>query len=1714
MGLYDSALAHAADTQDVQAGGNGFMDNLGDAFTAGAAGAVVSGMGSIYNTFASGVNALGGDMDQVDTYKKLSEIDTNWANYYKNNQNAIDTVGFIGTSLIPGTIAIYGLNAVRAGNAANTFGRALGFFQTKQEYYLGEALKELAAEGGTIFTQINKNKLAAMTFGVADQVLSMAAFETGVALTMKQSPLLADDSWWNIAKSALVNAGVGGIIGGGIDSIILQKSFNNAVKTIDAKQRSYDYMQVLDKFKLSAGDKAYSIADSLLQLPDEVLESDKLLNLPFRIAKGTVTKEVDITNLLAGARTTTERTGMLNFETAVRSIAATDDEAAGGLANYIINTFKDMKTKGADPEAIKDALGDKLQNLTGVYPVSAIKQPEAQNLWYFAKKIDLDSIKTVDDWENAFKSTVPFKDTAYSKPFIFTGTQDDMFQAFTNRAAIGTEDGYETLKDAWKAGHDVAQLPGGEFRINPNSPLWKRVDDPIYANTQYLNTRTGSLTGDTVLTAADRLPVGKTLAGTMKADAVYLPVQEGKNITTKVIDMKTFNPDGDTEYFTARHAWASQLEDQQLIGRKIDTTDFSLMDRLRTVPSNILETITIKSGDRVLGKASDLNLAGVIKSSKLSTAQGMFADAYDAGTTLDVREVGYRLNVQPQWIENSVASRFADSLAGQVNIGGKIIDNVDGVTRDLSEYMHRENLVADFSTPLQFSALDSLSESMTWQQKRNAIMDQVAQNGGSFVTGELAYQYRVMAAVAANKNAAVAVLGADRASKLLDLAQSAAKLADSIGAGAKFLSSSNADYGDTVRLWAQTTGKLTRLWIEQDVSAVIDALSTVSNKLRKDLAAAAELGILTNILRGTEDKYVWDTAPKRMILRELAGKTGDALDDAIMGATSDGRRAIIDIDSDLVNEFLKIHTGLNADRINKRTVLITAKGMTSNIDPSTIYVPPIDTTYFKHFAFVLPKDGKAFGTSEVSMVFGRDANELSQRIATVDKTIYDVVTKNDTELYYKAKDKYDFDQTINEPRINSELKKTGALSNLFPEVRPENLLEDYIRWHQNQTARLVRDAVETNYAQQIEELNKLGDAYVSMATSKFSGTLSSSKSEIFNPYKDFVKTALDISKRSEYSFFNQANEFVDAVGTRAYQFLQDAFGDARKGMITWEEANKIGERYGIKGLYNGDQDFLTANTPRDRNLVREYVAKANSILANTVLRFDFANSILNTISTPVLLGSEMASIRNLIKNDPDLLGKLAELTTVAVPGKEGLVIPSNSKLIFNGVRNFFGPDKEELLARYIANNDIKTVLSRYSNAMDDLAMRADFKPFKEGVDRAFEAVADLTGNNWAEQFTRFVSADVMRQLTEPLIEAGKLSLKEQNAYISVFVNRVQGNYVSSQRPIAFQGVLGSAIGLFQTYTFNLLQQLLRHVENGDTRAAATMFGMQAGLFGLNGTPLFEAINTHILGNASINQGHYDAYSVAPAILGKSMGDWLLYGTASAFPAFSGNWPALYTRGDINPRNLTILPLLPQNIPAIDASIRVVSNLMDMGTKLIHGANVGPTLLQGLEHNGLNRPLAGFAQVLSKQSTTSQGSLISAANDFSLVATASRIAGAKPLDESIALNAKFRSDAYKAANMERTEQLGERVKTFLYNNQMPPDEVMDGFVKDYASAGGRVEDFNRTLQNWARDANESTVEKLRSKLTSSLGQRQNEIMGGIPLPDYRNQTPQSDIPPAS
>ncbi len=1686
--MSNELAVYGADTANQQAGGNSFFDKT-LMFTGSA---VVSGLYSIYNTGVEYGNMLGADMEKLDTARTLETFDRNWYGYYKENQEYVDAAGFIAGSLIPGTLAIKGLKAAQAGHATGAIGRSvsgpLNFFAGKRDEYLKKGLTEIANEGGSAYAYINSNKLASMSWGVAENLLQGAAFETAVALTMNQSPLLADKSKMEILNDMAFGMFVGAGFGGALDAIATNRIFKDAVKKLGNKQRQFDTPNNYGDLGLMGGDEAYGFVDSLLTLPKEIRFDDRFVGITNTIGNKHVV--LDIEQHLKRTLTKVEREAYDNLSTSMQKLVTDKTpEAAEELTGLVLRKIKEGQDVGASSANIKQEVGNLL---LGMRKFRTLTDKNAEgfssdDLFYIAHEVDLGKLEgggTVDKLLEAARSRTPFAKNATAKPYELVGDVADV--KVTLKAKL--------FEEAWSQGYDIAVI-GGRMRINPKSGVFKQVTDPTLIPSRYVNTQTGGVSDEVIGTWADMLPAGAKVADNILPEGVL-------DANKKLIRMDGDLPTTALEA-TARHAWASRLKAKDFAGATVHANDISKLEVLSRLGKDELAgldvRIQLRDGNKNL--ATNLDLNEVLSSAKLTRMQEML----DNGVT-DMREIGYVLNVPDAWMERAISNGFTRTADDTL---------VEGMSNELSRYLKRENFIATWQSPRSLVELGVVDKDLLAATEA-AAASKGAKYLDSFVTGELGFMQRLALNSQAHNSAFAAVIGGTWAQRFLEIdPKNILRMSDELGVGAGLLSFSNAGYGDAARLWAQHTGKLTHQLIQETVNANLEKLQPLADKIRSNKLAGAELGVILTMLRRSSDKFVIARATdgtERLVVREVTKVdpatqarfiVGDKLDEWIKA--NPGKQADFKVDSQDTLNFLKMWKEVNGDRINKRAVLMTARGKTLGWDPDVIYAPPINTAKYPYFAFVKIKQAHIGANSDAGMITARSQEELSKLTQQIDADKYDVFFKKDTEQYYKVKQEYDAQLALNEPRVDSTLRKEGKLGDFFYEVRPENVLEDFITYSQSADSALVRHAVDTKYSQTITELNALGKQYTEVATSQMSGLFKQFDRSAVNPFGDYVRTALDISKRSSFPLVSQLNEFVDSVGTAAYRVLVANSDKAKSGTISWQEAERLGTKYGIGGVYNAENAeiaFNVANRPMDRNLIRETVSKVNMFLATAGLRLDVANSLVNTISMPIMLGTELASLKSLAKSDPAALGALqAAFTTVAGPG--GPAVPSYTKLIGNAIKNVVGPGGRELIESYRVSGDVKNVALQFHEMMGDLAINPRLTPsaWSKAVDRAVEKGAKWTGNNYTEDLTRALSANVMDQLTAPLVQRNLLTSQEAAAYRSVFVNRVNGNYIASQRPILFQGTVGAAVSLFQTYIFNVMQQMTRHIENRDLRALMTMGGLQGAIYGLNGLPFFDAVNTHLIGNANINDGHRDIYSAVTQLAGKDMGDWMLYGTASAFPLMPDKAPALYTRGDINPRHVSILPISPMDVPAVDVSIRIAKNIWDMGGKLTGGAGIGATLLEGLEHNGVSRPLAGFAQLAQGYSSTSKGSLISASNDFDLVSASARMIGAKPMDESVALNTMFRLNAYKAADLERLSKLGERVKTKLRGGQMPEAEELQDFMKKYASAGGNLQNYSSALQRWSRDANMSVVNQMKQYHTSSYAQRLAEIMSGSSLEDF-------------
>lgn len=998
----------------------------------------------------------------------------------------------------------------------------------------------------------------------------------------------------------------------------------------------------------------------------------------------------------------------------------------------------------------------------------------------------------------------------------------------------------------------------------------------------------------------------------------------------------------------------------------------------------------------------------------------------------------------------------------------------------------------------------------------------------------LAHQYEAKMKASLVQTAVRATLP-EFAQQLLPIDSAMAKTIDSLGVGPTAVTSANSAYG-SLKNAMEYLGRTMAEWKAKLGESAAKELRDVAQAISTDVDAAAELGIITSKLRRSGEKFFpvkveYDEigmaldVPRTHFVSERTYKLMQSGEkdfyQAVHEASVGGHEAYLPIASQKVVDFLERHVRMNDDVQSKKQVILNSIGLGRSHEAGMLYIPPIDTARYPHIAFVKQRDGIG-ASNQAAMITARTPEQLQKLIAELPKDFV-AYTKNDVENFYRAKGSYDYSMMINDTRVDSQLRRMAKLGDFYPETRAENVLDDYVRFHVNQSHTLLSTAMQSHYAELFSQLKYLSNEFTQADTSIAKGKLATLQRKFVDPYGDYIRTALDQVKLGQYPILDELNDLIDNVGKKAWSAVNAVVRNPEAGVVDWQKANSLAQQYGLGTPFSNVDAYRTANEVVPKNLIATTVGKLNWLLTTFGLRLDVANSLVNVLSTPIMLGMEHRSITENARKNPELAGKLAELYSTKVPGRD-YAVPSYTKLVYNAINNFY-KDDGVLMNRYKPLAGISDILDDHKSLLRDIEHKPwqGYSKLAETADNWVNKASKLTGNEFSENFTRFVTADVMRQQTDILVQAGKMTVAEANSYIATFVNRVQGNYLQSQRPLLFQGTSGRAVSLFQTYMFNVFQQLGRHIEDKNARAIFTFAGLQGSIYGLNGLPYFDAVNTHLVSKLKSNPERKDAYSELPGA-DTELGNWLLYGTASAMPLFDGHGPALYSRGDLNPRTLIGLPTSIGDIPAVGATVKIVDTVRTFAKNISNGGDFTNSMLFALEHQGMSRPLAGLAQIASGRSTDSKGALIAATNELyttaqlaslhprTLLDGVTRVAGAKPLDEAITVGMLYRSAQYRAEDSARIADLGKAVRTKLYQNQIPTDEEYDSFLHNYVAAGGTQRTFAREMQRWMKDANESVVNQMAGKLGSQYSMRMQSLMGGRELPDYQNQpiVPTADV----
>jgi hypothetical protein len=1756
---------------------------------------VISGINQLYNIPANVGNLVGGDFEINTSADVIASLDSDLGQFYEENQSGIDLVGFMLSSLVPGTAGVKVLNAgqrslvaaAATGKVGSNMGKAMGlsWIPKGKQAHLDTAIKELISSNAppTIF---NRQAGIAVAQGMGQNVLEGVAFEVAVAATMHSSPIFEGHDLGDYLSNIAWGAGLFGIIGGAVDAAKISSALKKASNAADLEAKPWNTI-----FKPSSStptdQKIASYYEQLRDMPPvpdnleparkAFLESnakDKVASLEneirshlLELAKGDGDASVTLYNALKGGTKLDQQgasiglksVSKMNEATAIeKQVAAAEKRLAKGNAktweedrDLLLNTktawakawgedLGKVTTDVPTPTQLVDTLvgKQKLQVDTKGVRIPGTSVRYSFNLDYLFKhearnrrwdimqaspmesnaryiwaselpKIKPTAAKPVRVHENdiPLMEKLLLESTPYERQFItieeaegtlLSGMKvldvDSYLSSVKNNVAVrlhnATSEGL-IGSDAVAVANKLRYMLGIKFKLSES------LGPGVIAEAEV-----SSVAGKISLSeqAATELPLHRLVTsilheeGHIKFDTYLqlggVPKELEAAVRKEVIALSRLNRPEAWEAATEGTRYYEYLNDMH----ELMADSFAYATQFPAEARRLAPTFHELYGNVVRPIPQEL-VDSYVKRSKQLTQD----------------EIAAMVNVKSSY------------LSGEQTISATGASRSDILA--LQDHTAKYNkMLLDQGSRSASSAEVKLWEvpqhiKLTYNTKGFERMDGFVEENMVRIK-ELQKEY-----VRGTNTAAGAVLGQEVMDQLPDITSDfVVSSANRTGAGGSFLAAaSSANYGSLGSV-VEYIGNTTSRTIQKFKESAREVLDPALYKLANNEAAAIEYSVLEANIRGTGEVYGIGTVANTMEPLKLIRWKQAAMDAQAQGKAIpqkpllvEGTPEVFRVQHKETMDAIAAHIEVNGKRTKGFSIIRSAQGSSFKRDPEAFYPIPIDPKDYPNFAIV--KDDSITGGGHSTMLYATNSNDLQKQIDIVSSNPqFTVLTKKQAEDYYKSIGQWDAEKTLDQNYMDAMKKRVGISQPFAPKTNPEDIAADILNWHMQRETGLVREAVTARYEVQFAELKSLGDSFTGAATSKFSkhSLLKYAEEVVKNPYGDYIKTALAVRKNSDYPIWEMPNRMADKAVSIMYNRIAGAVesGNTPEDLL---RVNAIMEKAGYKGAHYSEDMDIFANARADKGILTRTIQMANSVLATVILRLDALNAINNAVSANVLLGAETrAVIKAIERGDADAVGALADIMKSKVPGTDKLMI-TPGKLIAKAMAKWEHGTPAEL-QQYTDRGVITTIHRQYKDSLENLTYTGgdimEYQAKVLGEQGKLARLADTgekwTGNRLAEEFNRFVAADVMKQMTDIAVSRGLMDERTAWAYINTFVNRTQGNYLAAQRPGLFQGPIGQAIGLFQTYQFNLLQQLLRHVGDGHAKDAMTLLALQGTIHGMNGLPAFNAINTYVVGTASGNTEHTDAFNAIYGIAGKDAGDWLLYGVASNMlglldPDLKIN---LYTRGDINPRHVTIVPTSPAEVPVVQAFGKFFNNIFTTADRIAAGGEVSTTLLQGLEHNSISRPLAGLAITLQgianeenmSFSTTRRGNII-ASNDLLSIANLGRLLGGKPLDEAIAQDATYRYKAYALQESGKRATLGDAIKTTMIGGQTPTQEQIESFAESYAASGGRASEFNSWFTQLYKDANLSQANQIARSLNSPFSKSMQQIMGGAELRDF-------------
>ncbi|EKD22464.1 MAG: hypothetical protein ACD_86C00003G0027 [uncultured bacterium] len=502
--------------------------------------------------------------------------------------------------------------------------------------------------------------------------------------------------------------------------------------------------------------------------------------------------------------------------------------------------------------------------------------------------------------------------------------------------------------------------------------------------------------------------------------------------------------------------------------------------------------------------------------------------------------------------------------------------------------------------------------------------------------------------------------------------------------------------------------------------------------------------------------------------------------------------------------------------------------------------------------------------------------------------------------------------------------------------------------------------------------------------------------------EDWKQVIAQMEKEGIVNPFQTVEDFIDAAGNQGIRY-QPNFKAGAAAYI--REGNLRGEAQSAR-----------------------LVALSNSLAATVVLRMgELAQPLVNIMSLPILTS--------------------AAITKKMAGSFMGNTLNKNAKFyvteaMYDGAR--FAKNKalsgklEDLAIKEgLFNDDWRTVNG----------IMKQVKNLEPGMMSKAEDLVDSTLVNWlstaadkSEHFVRrqafFTGAALAKKAYPGISDAGVMTFARN------FMNEAIGNYAAAQRPAMFQGTVGVAMGLFQTYMLTMGQHIYTQVGSRNWKGLSKMMLTQQTIFGTASLPGFHPISEMI--GEHFSDDNVDLQTGAIRAIGDETATLLLYGLPSQLVGIN-------TRGDIQPRIPN--PLSYDTIAAVNftkqaytAMERVVS------AAFTADANTGRAMLEALSLQSLSRPIARISELASGRSITSSGDVVAKDDElYTVNGIFSRLLATRPIEEIKVREAMHLNTMYGSLDKDRREGVTFRLKSYIENGAMT-DEDYSSLANEYLRTG--------------------------------------------------------------